>query len=103
MGKLTTDLTVGDNDYATAMVLQSDGKVVVAGYAYNGDNHDYALVRYNLDGSLDSVFGDEGVVLTDLGGREDQGRSVAILSDGKILVAGATDNGTGYGFCPGAL
>ncbi len=89
-GKVTTDL--GSNDYGRALALQADGKIVVAGYTGN-DNVDFALVRYNSDGSLDTTFDTDGQVTTDLGG-EDNGLALAVQADGKLLVAGSsgTDN-----------
>ena len=40
--------------------MQADGKILVAGYGYNGLNYDFALVRYNSDGSLDTSFSTDG-------------------------------------------
>ncbi|PYS92555.1 MAG: hypothetical protein DMF64_08675 [Acidobacteria bacterium] len=53
-GIVTTDF-FGGNDEANAVVVQTDGKSVVAGYASNTTTHnnDFALARYNPDGSLD--------------------------------------------------
>ena len=73
--------------------LQSDGKILVAGY-YNGD---FALLRYNSDGSLDDSFSDDGWVTTDIRSGGDEAYSVAVQADGKILVAGDTYN-DGYSF-----
>jgi len=83
-GIVTTDL--GSDDYARAVGVQSDGKIIVAGYS-GSDNIDFALVRYNSDGTLDITFDSDGIVTGDFGG-EDNGRAVAIQSDGKLLVAG---------------
>ncbi|MFN3603534.1 MAG: delta-60 repeat domain-containing protein [Leptonema sp. (in: bacteria)] len=55
-GKVTTDFGVGSNDFAYAIALQSDGKILVAG----GSNNDFAVVRYNSYGSLDGSFGSGG-------------------------------------------
>src|ERR1700687_4729567 len=65
-GKVTTDFSGGDNQ-AAALALQPDGKIVVAGSAFNvvTGNNDFALARYNPDGSLDSSFGNGGKVTTD--------------------------------------
>ncbi|WP_344960203.1 hypothetical protein, partial [Zobellella aerophila] len=85
-----------------SVVAQSDGKVLVAGYSWNGTDDDITLVRYNSDGSLDRSFGTDGVVTTgisvDDGGNtlaneeagDDRGYSVAVQADGKILVAGVS-------------
>lgn len=91
-GIVTTDFG-SDYDYGTAIVIQSNGKIMVAGYSRNGAYYDFGLVRYNIDGSLDNTFGSSGKVLTDIGGESDLAFSVAIQSDGKILVAGYCDDG----------
>src|SRR5207237_218370 len=49
---------------------------------------DFAMVRYNSDGSLDSHFGNGGKVFTDFAGRDDSASSIAIQANGKIVVAG---------------
>jgi uncharacterized delta-60 repeat protein len=73
-----------------AVAVQRDGKLVVAGYAADASNidTDFALVRYNADGSLDPSFGTGGVVTTDLGTRSDDVRAIVIQPDGRIVVAG---------------
>ena len=91
-GKVTTD--VGGADAANSIVLQSDGKILVAG----GAAGDFALVRYTAAGELDGTFGSGGKVTTDLGGAADSGLSVSVQSDGKILVAGSSNNPTTPGF-----
>ena len=87
-GKVITDL-VGGNDWAMAITIQPDGKIVAAGNTSGGDNHpdDLALVRYNPDGSLDSDFGEGGKVLIGMN-RHGDARAVAVQSSGKILTAG---------------
>ena len=94
-GILTTAIGAG-NDAASSVVLQSDGKIVVAGYSYNGSNYDIAVVRYNTDGSLDTSFGTGGKVTTAIGLGEDLALSVVVQSDGKIVVAGYSHNGSNY-------
>ena len=74
---------------AVSMVIQGDGKILVAGTA-EYSNEDFALVRYNSDGSADTTFGIAGKVTTPIKGRSDFGRSVAVQGDGKIVVAGDT-------------
>ncbi|MEH2022998.1 DUF4347 domain-containing protein [Nostoc sp.] len=76
----------GTNGYAATIL--SDGKIVVAGTASNGTNNDFALARYNSNGSLDTSFGNSGRVLTPIGASFDRVNSIAIQSDGKIVVAG---------------
>ncbi len=85
-GKLTIDFA------ATSIALQVDGKIVVAGSTFTIENFDFALARYNSNGSLDTSFGDGGKVATDFStsdlGTDDFARSVALQADGKIVVAG---------------
>ena len=97
-GKLTTDFfsLFGSFDIATAVAVQSDGKIVAAGYAetfwFDSDlTSDFALARYNADGSLDTTFDSDGKLTTDFfggGGRDDEAIAVAVQSDGKIVAAG---------------
>ena len=76
-------------DRAYSVAIQSDGKIVAAGNSYgDGSNADFALVRYNTDGSLDTNFGIDGKVTTAIGSGDDYAKSVAIQSDGKIVAAG---------------
>jgi len=90
-GKVTTFIGGADNAFAVA--LQSDGKIVVAGNASNGSNHDFALVRYNSNGSLDTSFDTDGIALTDFGFDSGDGaEAMALQSDGKIILAGSSFN-----------
>ncbi|NLX05086.1 MAG: DUF4347 domain-containing protein, partial [Phycisphaerae bacterium] len=92
-GVLTTAISP-NTDIAYSMAIQADGKIVAAGYSYNGSNDDFALVRYNSDGSLDTTFSGDGIVTTGFGGSSaDQVKSVAIQADGKIVVAGYSNLG----------
>ena len=83
-GKVTTNFTAGD-DVASGVAIQSDGKIVTAGSA--GNTPDFALARYNADGSLDTTFDGDGKVETDFSGN-DVAFAVAIQSDGKIVAVG---------------
>ena len=75
-GKVTT--AIGSFDSAYSVVLQSDGKIVAAGYSYNGSNYDFAVVRYNIDGSLDTTFDTDGKVTTAIGSGTDEAYSVVL-------------------------
>ena len=95
-GKQTTDLGSGAASYS--VVVQSDDKIVVAGYYNNVGNADFAVVRYNADGSLDTTFDSDGKQTTAIGSGADVGRSVALQSDGKIVIAGYSNNGVNDDF-----
>jgi uncharacterized delta-60 repeat protein len=84
-GVVTT--SIGTYSQPNSVVVQTDGKIVVAGYAYIGGSSDFAIARYNTDGSLDGSFGLGGVVTTSIG-TEDVINSVSLQADGKIVVAG---------------
>jgi uncharacterized delta-60 repeat protein len=89
-GKVLTNFgsDSSDSDSANALVLQSDGKIVVAGYVYAYLSSDFALValaRYLPNGTLDASFGSNGKVLTDSSGKA---HAIALQPDGKIVVAG---------------
>ena len=99
-GLVTTDVGNGAADEARGVAIQSDGKIVVVGYVFashipgNPINFDFALVRYNTDGSLDTSFGDGGKVTTDFNGLGDRAFAVAIQPDDKIVVVGESGSST---------
>lgn len=96
-GKLTTPIGTS-TDVAKSIALQSDGKIVVAGYSNNGNDFDIALARYNPDGSLDTSFDVDGKLTTGIGTDGDYGQGVAIQSDGKIVVGGYSNSLDGGDF-----
>jgi uncharacterized delta-60 repeat protein len=92
-GKVTTSVG-GKNDSAESVVIQSDGKIVVAGYSFiDSNNNDFAVVRYNTNGTLDPTFNETGKATADFGAH-DFGHSVAVHRDGRIFVAGYTSTDT---------
>ena len=86
-GKVTTPFGAGD-DFGLALVLQTDGKIVVAGRTYNGSNEDFAVARYNPNGSLDTSFNGTGKVTTPIGAADDSANAIAVRPDGKLVLAG---------------
>ena len=89
-GTVMTDIA-GFADEGNSVAIQSDGKIVVAGTARSSAAlaaADFAVIRYNADGSLDASFDGDGQVTTDFFGFDDQGNGVAIQTDGRIVVAG---------------
>lgn len=93
-GIVTTSIGAGyEGTYK--ILIQPDGKIISAGYSDagvsgGGANWDFALVRYNANGSLDTTFGGDGKVTTDLNSYDDTGTWVSLQSDGKIVVCGST-------------
>ncbi|MCP3882225.1 MAG: hypothetical protein GY701_28110, partial [Sulfitobacter sp.] len=97
-GRLTTPIGLGD-DRGRGVTVQADGKILVAGYSHNGASYDFALTRYNADGTLDTSFGGgDGILTTAIASGNDYAQTVAVQSDGNILVAGYSWNGTDYQF-----
>lgn len=92
-GRVVTSLGLG-KAYVASVALQNDGKVVVGGYFDNGasGNADFALVRYNTDGSLDTTFDGDGKLILDYGGTQDYVNDVKVQSDGSIVVTGSVGN-----------
>ncbi len=97
---ITTTSIGPNNETAHAIAVQADGKIVVAGETWNNSNvvEDFALARYNSDGSLDNTFGTNGFVVTDMQQSTDVVKAIAIQPDGKIVVAGHSDNTFNYDF-----
>jgi uncharacterized delta-60 repeat protein len=87
-GKTTLAVGTG-HDSAFAVAIQSNGKIVMSGQAHNGTDYDFATVRFNSIGTLDTSFGTNGIAITSLSSSNDLARSIDIQSDGKILVAGS--------------
>jgi uncharacterized delta-60 repeat protein len=75
--------------FYTCTAIQTDGKILAAGYTWNGINYDFALVRYNKDGSNDITFSGDGIQVTDFSGSDDRANGIAIQKDGKIILAGS--------------
>ncbi|MGO9482602.1 MAG: T9SS type A sorting domain-containing protein [Candidatus Kryptoniota bacterium] len=112
-GTARTFIHGGDstNDKAYSVAIQTDGKIVVAGYSVDttgGTSYAaFALARFNSNGTLDDAFGTNGTATTFIsgGGLLDEGRSVSVQSDGKILVAGlsaVTLTSGGFTFATGS-
>jgi uncharacterized delta-60 repeat protein len=97
-GIVTTDIGSSSN-YANAVTLQADGKIVVAGNAFASslaNTSDIAVLRYNADGTLDTTgFGSPNGYVTTNVGAFDNGFAVAVQPDNKIVVAGNADAGSG--------
>ena len=95
-GKVTTDFDlVGQGfsfAFASSVAVQQDGRIVAAGDAYIDGGRDFALARYNNNGTLDASFGTGGKVNTNFSGSTfaDFANSVAVQPDGKIVAAGGT-------------
>lgn len=94
-GKVVTSIGSGI-DKAYGVAIQSDGKIVVAGYSTSSlTDKDFTVCRYLSNGNLDSLFGTNGIVTTDLQlGSADIAFGIALQSDNKIVLAGSSDDGS---------
>ena len=91
-GKVQTDF-FGEDDFISALALQPDGKILVAGNALKATASDFALARYSPDGSLDISFNGNGKVTADVNGN-DFAPSIELQRDGRIVVAVEANIGT---------
>ena len=91
-GIVSTDVQLGSDDEARSIVLQADGKIVVAGSSDDGNQKKGAVVRYNIDGSIDTTFGTNGVALLSFEGTQNSEIKVVKIHalTGNILVGGST-------------
>jgi uncharacterized delta-60 repeat protein len=97
-GKVLTDIPGTTVDRGHGVVIQSDGKIVVAGtadFTVTADS-EFLVIRYNTDGSLDSTFGTGGIVITSFTGNGTKGRGIAIDSNDKIVVVGITGTNSNF-------
>ena len=106
-GKFLLPIGTG-NGYATAISLQSDGKIVSAGECLSNGKSYFCTARLNTDGSLDTSFDGSsgsanGGFLLPIGPYMDRGTTIAVQPDGKIVVAGECGNGTNNDFCVARL
>ena len=106
-GQVITQISLfGNLSAAKGVVIQPDGKIIAAGHFTNTLSDvgplfsDFAVIRYNADGSLDPTFGSGGQVITDFSGNTDFATSLILQPDGKIVASGGasdTNNFPAYG------
>ena len=76
--------------YATGVLLQADGKLVLTGYC---GSYDFCALRYNANGTVDTSFGSGGAVVTAIGPSSDYATASLLQPDGKILLVGYCQTG----------
>ncbi len=95
-GRVITSLrsfSFADSGGASGVILQPDGKIVAVGSSGGSNStNDFALVRYNTDGSLDASFDGDGKVITAVSSFGDVATDVAVQADGRIVAAGYAPN-----------
>ncbi len=91
-GIIVTAITA-NADSAESVAIQADGKILVAGSRNNGLTNNFAVVRYNPDGTLDTTFGGTGIVTFAFSTSHENAQAIRVQADGKIIVAGYADIG----------
>ena len=81
------------HDFGSSILIQTDGKIVLAGYAQISAVKNFGLARFNANGSLDNTFDTDGVTITAFGTADSEIKSIAIQTDGKILATGTGSDG----------
>ena len=97
-GKVTTNFGGDGNADGQGVTVQANGKIVIAGNATVAGVQQFALARYNADGTLDTSFGGSGRVLTAVGISGSNATGAALQKDGEIVVAGYAVNNSGRGY-----
>ncbi len=101
VGVVVHDSAAGGSyhDRGYDIAIDSKGRILVTGISYsNAENYDMVIWRYNPDGTLDTTFGNDGIVINDNaagGNGNDTGNSIHIDSKGRILIAGSSQNDYG--------
>lgn len=93
-GRVITALSATGSDSGYAVREVSSGRLMIAGFAIVGSAFDFALARYTIAGALDVTFGSGGKVTTPIGIDEDLAWAMDVQSDGRIVLAGATQGVT---------
>lgn len=96
-GTVNVTFNGGAQDAAQDVAVQADGRILVAGFTRVGGNEDFAVARYNADGTPDTGFGTAGHANADFDAAADRAWSVLIQSDGHIVLAGHASSSTVLG------
>ncbi|SEQ09001.1 NHL repeat-containing protein [Flavobacterium urocaniciphilum] len=83
----------------TSLAIQPDGKILIAGNCLNGNTIDFFITRLNTNGTTDTNFGSNGIVIKDINNYDNTGNSMILTTDGSILIGGkAYTTGGDFGF-----
>ncbi len=89
-GKIRIDIHNGDQSESS--LIQEDGKLILWGHTSPGPKTDFAVIRLNIDGTLDDSFGDKGIVITPFSDGNEYAYSVVLQPDGKIVGVGYSES-----------
>lgn len=95
-GRAVTQVTAGSNNtYGRNLLLQPNGKIILAGCTNNGGTDmKFIVMRYTANGVLDVSYGTNGITVTDIGPKDDNAYAAAIQADGKVVHVGDTYDGS---------
>jgi len=95
-----TDFGIVLSNWASDLELQTDGKILVAGVTAQGNppRNLIAIARYNLNGSLDTSFNQDGKVVTESGGSQGYANALSVQTNGKIIVGGSVRDTSPSGY-----
>lgn len=79
---------IAQNTKPTSLAIQTDGKILLAGNCFNGNDTDFFISRLNTNGSLDTTFGLNGIVLKDVNNHDNTGNDMVLANDGSIYIGG---------------
>lgn len=96
-GVQINNIGTGD-DYGFTAKIQTDGKIVVSGISFNGQNYDLVVIRYNSNGTLDTSFSSDGILTTDIGSNSLDISTIVTQNNGKINIAGTYHNASSVDF-----
>ncbi len=92
-GRVVTNFTAASSEAINGVALQANGRIAAGGFAYINGHFQFAVARYNPNGSLDASFDGDGKVLTNIASTQEEfANAIGIDSDGKIVVAGEAVN-----------
>jgi uncharacterized delta-60 repeat protein len=91
-GIVVNDFGQGLESYALEVIIQPDGKIIIAGES----SYEFLVARYNSNGTLDTTFGGEGFALVNFSSNWDHGRDAVLQADGKIILVGIAEVNTPY-------
>ncbi|MCH8325673.1 MAG: T9SS type A sorting domain-containing protein [Bacteroidetes bacterium] len=96
-GKVATEIGKAD-DFAKSVLIENGGKILVSGYSFDGSKNVFSVVRYKIDGTVDSTYGVDGIKMLSLNNIDDKGSASVLQSDGKLIIGGVSSNGSNFDF-----
>ena len=93
-GIVTAEFSSTSSEYLSSVIVQPDGKIVAAGYANTPSGEQMTVIRLNADGTLDTSFDGDGMLMLDIGAGGDRINDIILQDDGKLIAVGQSNNGS---------